>query len=64
MSRYEEIDLVRLGFEESDAEEWISGDGNRDEIFISLDMNKCPSCEIDLEKAICYNCETNWEDQI
>ncbi len=31
MSRYEEIDLVRLGFEESDAEEWISGDANRDE---------------------------------
>ncbi len=52
-----ENELVRMGFEESDAEEWISGDAKRDEIEIFCE----PCFETFNEKVEasheCYNVE-------
>ncbi len=39
--------------------------GRMKDIFISLDMGRCPECEYEIQASlggVCFNCETDWEE--
>jgi hypothetical protein len=37
--------------------------GMMKQIFTSLDMGRCPSCEYEINiNSVCTNCETDWEE--
>ena len=36
--------------------------GKMKEIWISLEMGRCPECEYEIQNSLCTNCETDWEE--